>query len=523
MWAPFAVHGRSVAARPILRVVADLVRIPRVPILSTGTYSLSTGEFTFTTEDLQAAAAAPATDPAVKWPRIKIDGLADSFAAGVHGGEPAFGRCENLEVDGETLYGDFLVPPGLAAVIDWAFPARSIEGAPGSVMGPTATGRTHELVITAVALLGVDLPGVSTLPDLMDVLAQFSGDAPEQVAVMATVERPTSPPTLADVTPAGLARDRAREVRAGLDQELVRRRFFEATEREDDSVPIPEGESGYDLWIRSLRFDDDGAPFLVVEAWESGRLYRYSFAVSGNDVSFDLLGEVVEQYVAASAAGRRETVAVWASRDESRAVMANRGGDPGMTEEQRRALAAGYGLDPDSATEADIMAAATAAAAARAEESPPEPTAPEPVTEPVAEPVAASARTVEVSAAQHEQTQSRLAAAEARLAARDEADARAHRDGLVAAAVSDGRIAPSERTEWRTDLDTAPEATERILARLTPNRIPVQARGVDRQDGVNEGGGDAEHAAFMASMGVKPNRRDVDGVTMVSDMTGAGL
>jgi hypothetical protein len=68
-----------------------------------------------------------------------------------------------IVVDGETLYGDYVVPPGLAAVIDWAFPSRSIEGAPGSIMGPTATGRTHELTITAVALLGVDLPGVSTL------------------------------------------------------------------------------------------------------------------------------------------------------------------------------------------------------------------------------------------------------------------------------------------------------------------------------------------------------------------------
>jgi hypothetical protein len=278
---------------------------------------------------------------------------------------------------------------------------------------------------------------------------------------------------------------------------------------------VPEGERGWDLWIRSLRFDDDGAPFLVVEAWESGRLYRYGFAVSGNDVSFTLSGEVVEQYVAASAAGRRNPVAVWATRDESRAVMANRGG-AGMTPEQIAALAAGYGLDPASATEADVMAAATAAAEAR--ENPPDPT-PEPVApEPVPEPVAASAeaRTVTVTAAQHEAQQNELAALRARLDQRDAADQTVHRDGLVAAALADGRIAPSERDQWRADLNDAPEATERILARLTPNRIPVVARGVDRQEGVNAGGTDEDHAQYMRGYGRPKAKVEVNGVTMIS-------
>jgi len=493
--------------------MAELVRIPRVPILSTGTYALSTGEFTFTAEDLQAAASAPATDPAVQWPRVRIAGFSDSFENSDHGGEPAFGRVENLEVDGETLYGDFLVPPGLAAVIDWAYPARSIEGAPGSVYGPTATGRTHELLITAVALLGVDLPGVSTLPDLMDVLAEFGGDAqPEQVAVMATVAsqedmavRELPPPRDA--------------IRAGLDQELVRRRFFDAAENGADDFPIPEGERGWDLWIRSLRFDDDGQAFLVVEAWESGRLYRYSFAVSGNDVTFALVGEVAEQYApVAAGARRRAPVAVWATRDESRAVMANSGGD-GMTPEQIAALAAGYGLNPETATEADIMAAAQAAADARAAEAAAaseatgdeagegqgaETRTPEPVA-------AAADRTVVVTREQHEQQQREIAELRAESRERREREARTHRDGLIAAALQDGRIAPSEREQWRSDLDDAPEATERILARLEPNRIPVKARGVDQQDGVNSGANDdAGHKAFMAGYGQRYRKQEVN-------------
>jgi hypothetical protein len=489
--------------------VADLVRIPRVPLLSTGTYSLSTGEFTFTLEDLQAAAAAPANDPAVQWPRLKIDGLGDSFDPTAHGGEPAAGRIENMVVDGETLYGDYVVPPGLAAVIDWSFPSRSVEAITGSMMGPTATGRTHELVITAVALLGVDLPGVSTLPDLMDVLATFSGDAPEQAMVMATVERPSSE----RVEPV----DTSRAIRAGLDQELVRRRFFDLADSGDETLDVPEGERGWDLWIRSLRFDDNGEPFLVVEAWESGRLYRYGFTVAGNDVNFTLGGEVVEQYVAASAAGRRAPVAVWASRDESRAVMASRGGDVGMTDEQRRALAAGYGLDPETATEADIMAAATAAAEARAADPPPEPT-PEPEPEPV--PVAASLP-AGVSAIDTEELAAIRRDREALAELRAER-AQAQRDSVIAAALAEGRFAPSRREHYERAWQADPEGTRHLLTAsesdggLAPNTIPVQARGVERQEGVNAGGDEQAHEQYMRGFGRPKAAREVNGVRMIS-------
>jgi hypothetical protein len=492
--------------------VAELVRIPRVPILSTGTYSLSTGEFTFTLEDLQSAAAAPANDPAVQWPRIKIDGLSDSFDQQAHGGEPAFGRVENLEVEGETLYGDYLVPPGLAAVIDWSFPSRSVEAITGSMMGPTATGRTHELVITVVALLGVDLPGVSTLPDLMDVLATFSGETPGQAVVMATVERPSE-----RVEPV----DTSRAIRAGLDQELVRRRFFDLADGGDEALEVPEGERGWDLWIRSLRFDDDGAPFLVVEAWESGRLYRYGFTVAGNDVAFTLAGEVVEQYVAASAAGRRAPVAVWASRDESRAVMASRGGDVGMTDEQRRALAAGYGLDPETATEADIMAAATAAAEARQAETPPAPTPePEAAPEPEPVPVAASLPAGVVAIDADELARLRAGAQTASELAAERATAQ--RDSVIAAALAEGRFAPARREHYERAWQADPEGTRHLLTAsetdggLAPNTIPVQARGVERQEGVNAGGDEQAHEAYMRGFGRPKAATEINGVRMVS-------
>jgi hypothetical protein len=462
-------------------MATDLVRIPRVPILSTGSYDLSTGSFTFTAEDLQAAAAAPATDAAVQWPRIKIDGLGEAFDPGAHGGEPAFGRVENLVVDGETLYGDFLVPPGLAAVIDWAYPARSIEGAPGSVMGPTATGKTHELVITAVALLGVDLPGVSTLPDLMDVLAEFGGAAePETVAVMATIGGPAS----------GEALDTSRAIRAGLDQELIRRRFYDGTEGGDASIDIPEGEIGWDLWIRSMRFDDDGSAFLVVESMGSGRLYRYGFNVSGNEATFTLVGEVAEQYTpVAAGAGRRAPVAVWATREQSRAVMASTGGEVGMTPEQIAALAAGYGLDPDTATEADIRAAAQAAADARAAEAgSSEEEAPEPATEPIAARSAVPDGAVLIDADELTRLRAGAQTAEELAAERAKSD----RDATLKAAMGEGRFAPARREHWERQWEHDPDGTRHLLTApeaeggLAPNTIPVKARGITTHEEEHE-------------------------------------
>jgi hypothetical protein len=475
-------------------VPTDLVRIPRVPILSTGTYQLSTGEFTFTAEDLQAAAAAPATDAAVQYPRIKIDGLSESFNPAAHGGEPAFGRVENLTVDGETLYGDFLVPPGLAAVIDWAYPARSIEGAPGSVMGPTATGRTHELVITAVALLGVDLPGVSTLPDLMDVLAEFGGDEePETVTVMATIKprevsaTVTAPDGAALATEVAASAAQSAAIRAGLDQELIRRRFYDSTENDGDTVAIPEGETGWDLWIRSLRFDDDGSAFLVVESMGSGRLYRYGFSVSGTEATFTLAGEVAEQYTPVAAGVRRRApVAVWATREQSRAVMASTGGEAGMTPEQIAALAAGYGLDPDTATEADIMDAAQAAAEARAANPPADPA--EPTADPAAVPVAARSAVPEGAVLIDADELARLRAGAQTAEELAAERARVDRDTVLRAAMGEGRFAPARREHWERQWEHDPDGTRQLLTAseadggLAPNTIPVKARGITTHD-----------------------------------------
>lgn len=137
-----------------------LVTIPNVPIVATGTYQLSTGEATFTHEDLVGYVNS-VDDPAVKPARLKIGHMSE-----FGDGEPCFGKVLNprLSEDGQTVIGDYVgVPAWLAEVLPVAYPSRSIEGA---LNATTATGKKHRLVVDAVSLLGVTLPGVSTLEDL---------------------------------------------------------------------------------------------------------------------------------------------------------------------------------------------------------------------------------------------------------------------------------------------------------------------------------------------------------------------
>lgn len=91
-----------------------------------------------------------------------------------------------------------------------------------------------------------------------------------------------------------------------------------------------------------------------------------------------------------------------------------------------------------------------------------------------------------VDRAAYEQLQADAAAGRA---ARDQ-QTRERRDMLVAAAVSDGRIAPSARDEWRKGLDENEERTSALLALLSKNTVPVGELGYalegDETDGLYE-------------------------------------
>jgi hypothetical protein len=482
-------------------VPVELVTKEGIPLVRVGSYELSSGPRVFTEEDLADAADALANDPAIKPPRVKIDSVEKALGLDpvAHGGEPAFGWFDGLRVidNGQTLVGDFHGPKAVADAMEWAYLNLSIEGPPPG--WTSATGRSYGLVISVVALLGVHWPGVSTLDDFTEFLAE----GPK-------IERTEAP----EMVLATLG------VTASLDQDLVARRLIDAIDT--GAIDTPEGVAPYSLWLRSLRFDDNGDPYAKVTDEDSGRLYRVDFKVSGSEVTFGEFVEVVEQDVPVTAGMmRRAPVAVWASRDESRAVMASRGGDVGMTDEQRRALAAGYGLDPETATEADIMAAATAAAEARQAETPPAPTPePEAAPEPEPVPVAASLPAGVVAIDADELARLRAGAQTASELAAERATAQ--RDSVIAAALAEGRFAPARREHYERAWQADPEGTRHLLTAsetdggLAPNTIPVQARGVERQEGVNAGGDEQAHEAYMRGFGRPKAATEVNGVRMVS-------
>lgn len=441
-----------------------LVTIPNVPILETGTFDLSTGPATFTEEDLAAALAA-LQDPAVKDPRIKIDGLAKSFDPMAHGGEPAFGRVEamHLSEDGQTIIGDLLVPDWLGDCIEWAYPARSIEGGWGWT---SPTGKQHQFVITALALLGVDLPGVTTLEDLPDLLSGAG--------------LPSNMPTKV------VARMPASTVRAGINQDLIRQRYYEALEAGD--AELPEGASTWSLWIRSMRFDDSGTPYLKVTDEETGRLYRVDFSISGNAVSFTGHQEVVETDVPVTAGARRPrpAIATWATKADSRPHTDKE--DRMDPAEIRRSL----GLAEDATDEqvAQAFARARGEAPEGEQEQPPAdadktPAEQEAPAEQEREPVAASSGTVTLDQAAYEQLRSDAAAGrEAR-----EVQLRSDRDAIVEEAIASGRIPPARRDHWRRALDADQEGVAASLKSLEPGLIPVSAElgvGASPEEGSQE-------------------------------------
>jgi hypothetical protein len=462
-------------------VAVELVTIEAVPIVRVGTYELSTGTHSFTEEDLRAAADALANDPAVKAPRIKIDSVEGALALDdmAHGGEPAFGYVDGLRVseNGQELLGDFHVPEGVRGAMEWAYPSLSVEGTPPG--WTSATGRKHDLVITAVALLGVHWPGVTTLEDFSEFLAngptiEKTVDAPEEVLA-------TTP-------------QRARRIAASLDQDLVGRRFYEGLE--SGGIELPDGvDSVWDLWIRSMRFDDAGKPYLKVTDESHGTLYRVDFKVSSSGVTFGDFVEVVEQDVPVAAGAPRPLapLASWASRAESRAMAINPEEAHPMTDEQRRAFAAAFGL-PEDATVEQVEAAAAEAATARQTE--PVVPADEPVVEPVAEEVPVAARALPPGATiidSQELEELRAGASMARELAQREADQA--RDSVIAAAIREGRFAPSRREHWLNAWQHDPEGTRTLLTAseseggLAPNSIPVVARGAGPADTDTEAAG----------------------------------
>lgn len=155
--------------------MANLVTIPNVELMKTGTWNISTGEWTVTPELISAAIDAHNAG-VLRKPVIRL-GHGDSRFSG----DPAVGYVDNLRAsaDGNTLLGDLVgMPQWLGDVMGSAYPDRSIEGLYDFT---AADGTEHGFILTGLALLGATRPGVSSLQSLQDVARLYDIAAAGQI------------------------------------------------------------------------------------------------------------------------------------------------------------------------------------------------------------------------------------------------------------------------------------------------------------------------------------------------------
>ncbi|MFN3003026.1 hypothetical protein [Mycolicibacterium wolinskyi] len=164
----------------------DLRTIRGVELMKVGTWNTVSHPdgWTVTADGLRSIVAAHKAR-VLPPPRLKLGHTDPRFDGG-----PALGRVDNLRLadGGNTLVGDYVA--AIAPLLPSGYPQRSVE-CWFDIEGQD--GRVWPLVLTAVALLGDTMPGVSTLADLpalYDVAA--SGRRVVLVASAPLVGRPAN-------------------------------------------------------------------------------------------------------------------------------------------------------------------------------------------------------------------------------------------------------------------------------------------------------------------------------------------
>lgn len=302
-------------------------------------------------------------------------------------------------------------------------------------------------------------------------------------------------------------------VSASANLDDIRRAFY------NDYVAA-NAESRY-WWVRAVLTDPNQ---LVIEDDESGQLFLLPFTSdtqgnvgfgSAEPVRIDYVPDNRESqkaaasHVAATLAVGRKVLASWPTRAASRPDNTGGAMDP---KEVRQAL----GL-PEDASDEQVHAAllqragiapagegqhpaepAAPAATPQGDPAAPQPTpppAPAPTTpqptpapSPAPTPQPPPQETPQQIAASHgntppgtvlvdEATWAQVQAGLGRVNTLVEQQDRQEREGLVSAAISDGRIPPARRDHWLQYLTSDPEGGKQVLASLTPNIIPMEERG----------------------------------------------
>lgn len=320
--------------------------------------------------------------------------------------------------------------------------------------------------------------------------------------------------------------------RASVDVGTVRQRF-----NYDWAIEDPNDLGTYWWWCISIRVD----PNEVIADDDEGNLWSIPFTTDGEDgVTFGDPTQVRQTYVPVTGDGAAATAMVARRGQRVLAAALERPDKPdpkdnnparasvepppegAPMDEPVRQFLERQGIDPDTATEAQITSAEAFAslpinqpAAPPAGDPDPAPAAdPEPAvpadTEPVL--VAASANAVTVDRDTWERTQRDAAAGAAARTQQLATDL----DATVAAAVKDGRITPASRDAWRASIDPGtnptPEATARataeasVLAGLEKNRVPVTELGKTPNAEAAEGD-PALLAAVRARVGIPTTQK----------------
>ena len=453
-----------------------LATIPNVDILSVGTWWASTGECTFTEEDLVAFIAS-LDDPAVKDPR-QIIGHTDvsvtppSMAAqmeGFVGEQPIIGKFTNcrLTADRQTVVADLIgVPAWLAAILPYAYPQRSVE-AYWEVT--TVTGKTHGLCIPRVALLGTNLPGVATLEDLRTF---FSEEGPEEAQWFTSV----GPPRVAASQqgahmPAPAA--------ASVGYEDVRRAFYEDFAIDDTGR--------YWWWIRTVYLEPNK---LIVDD-DDGGIWSVPYSLTNDTVTFSEPVKVFTQYVEQDTGAVAASATIMAGLTGHMAAKAYKTSDDSRPEDHNRANAQNeekampsieelartkLGLSADAPV-SEVEAAINALPDPE-DETPPVTTAPvtPAPTTPATAASEASADGVTIDKATWEAHQAQLAA----LTQKDKSNTEKANKEFVALCAKKGRILKARQAHFEGLMERDPDGTRDFLESIPDfSAIPAEAIGGD--------------------------------------------
>lgn len=479
-----------------------LMTYPNVELLEVGEdWETSTGVFTWTLEDLQAAIESQ-SDPSIRTPILKLGHSDPRFD-----GQPSFGRVENLRLseNQQTLIGDYVgVPVWLGQILPSAYPRRSIEG---EFNYTSKTGNTWSFILSAVSLLGAFYPAISTLEDLKEY---WGVEAPELVPV---ADVPEVLGSVGEVEMAPVEASMPQMVRAAVSVEDIRRSFYETL-----------GPGQYWWWIREIRVNP---PELIVDD-DEGSLWRVSYVLDGDTITFGEAQEVKVEYVNVAATAPvvpvtqgQKVAASWKGPEAA--------GRPKRDASGRRAAASGtvpetqevpsvklsddalrkLGLEP-GATEEQINEAIMAKVQEQQASDPStgEPASdpggakpegdPEPTPAPATDPGTTQPETapgvedktpkvpdgmVLIDTATLDQLKQGAVAAQSLV--KQQRDA--HKRSVLAAAVQAGKFPKSRMQHYSDAWDADAKGTEDLIGRLAEGLVPVQERGVETKDDVQAG------------------------------------